>query len=240
MNQSANHTTQQNIWDKEHQNPQVLLQMDSKEGSSGVKLFCDFLQSRELTDLRGLEFGCGKGRNVIHLAHQPYISHMYGFDFSSHAITTATQRAQEAGVENNTSFTVADATLAWPYPHESFDIVIDCFASTDIESTQGRITAIKEAHRILKPGGLFCVYTLSPEDKFHASMIEEHPAGEPNAFYHSTGKFEKTFSESELRSMYADWNIVEWRRIQKQANFFGKEYACNHFWIVLQKPATIS
>jgi ubiquinone/menaquinone biosynthesis C-methylase UbiE len=229
------HTKQQQIWDKEHQQPHILLQMDSKEGSSGVKLFCDFLKNTNRRNLTGLEFGCGKGRNVIHMAQQDYIDHMSGFDFSPHAITTAKERAQEQGLDQKTTFVVADATQTWPYDTESLDFIIDCFASTDIESPQGRSTAITEMHRILKPGGLVCVYALSPEDEFHAMMIKQNPAEEPNALYHETGKFEKTFSESELKSMYVDWNILEWKRIPKQAHFFGKEYACNHFWIVLQK-----
>lgn len=149
--------------------------MDSKEGSSGVKLFCDFLQHANKTNLSGLEFGCGKGRNVIHLAQQEYIDYMSGFDFSPHAITTAKERAQEQGMGQKTTFVVADATQTWPYDSESLDFIIDCFASTDIETPEGRTSAIAEMHRTLKPDGLVCVYALSPEDEFHTMMIEKNP-----------------------------------------------------------------
>jgi hypothetical protein len=37
------HKRQQEIWDAEHKSPEVLLQMDSCEPSSGVKKFWDWL-----------------------------------------------------------------------------------------------------------------------------------------------------------------------------------------------------
>ena len=226
------HEDQQRIWDEEHKHPKVLLQMDSEDGSGGVKKFWDFLSQSGAKNLKGLEMGCGKGRNVIWLASQGV--DMYGFDFSPAAIEEATRRAEKAGA-TSAHFDVMDATREWKYDSDSFDFAIDCFASTDIESPEGRAFAISELHRVLKSGGYLLAYLLSTDDEFHKEMIIESPAEQANAFHHATGKFEKTFDEEELKEIYRDFKVVKWERIDKTAQFNGKDYACKHFWLVLSK-----
>jgi len=66
-------------------------------------------------------------------------------------------------------------------------------------------------------------------------MILKSPAEERNAFYHSTGKFEKTFDEKELRELYKDFNAIKFERVHKTAKFSGRDYPCHHFWVVFQK-----
>jgi hypothetical protein len=77
---------------------------------------------------------------------------------------------------------------------------------------------------------------LSTEDEFHKKMIEESPGEDCNSFIHpTTGKFEKVFEEKEIEEIYTDFKLVEKRRIKKMATFFGKQYACNHYWLIFQK-----
>ena len=230
------HEQQQKIWDDEHKNPYVLKQMDAQDASSGVMLFWDYLIKGKSSNLEGVEMGCGKGRNVIWLARQNEIAEMYGFDFSQSAIEEAVKRSKNTRVDSKTFFQVQDATKVWSYPSNKFDFAIDCFASTDIETPEGRIFAVNEIYRILKKGGYLLVYTLSTDDEFHKEMMKSSPAEERNAFYHpTTGKFEKTFDEEELSQMYKDFKIVNARRIQKTTKFFGKEYRCKLFWRIYQK-----
>lgn len=231
------HKEQQQIWDKEHRNPHVLLQMDALDPSGGVMKFFNFIKEQGLSDLVGIEMGCGKGRNVIFLASQKENQKVYGFDFSPSAIQVANERSEKANVSGGAEFFVGDATVDWPLASNSFDYAIDNFASTDIESPKGRIFAVKEIKRVLKPGGFLMVYALTPDDEFHKEMILKNPAEEPNAFYHSTGKFEKTFSKEELENLYKDFKIVKWERVDKITQFFGKEYPCHHFWMIFQKMA---
>ncbi len=227
------HEDQQRIWDAEHASPSVLLQMDSDEGSSGVKKFWGLLKAEGRTDnVRGVEMGCGKGRNVVWLAAKGV--EMYGFDFSPIAIEEAKRRAFAAQIEG-AHFIVQDATKTWDYETDSFDFAIDCFASTDIESPEGRAYAISEFHRVLKPGGYLLAYLLSTDDEFHKEMMQTAPAEQQNAFHHPTGKFEKTFDEDELRSVYKDFKIEKWERIEKVTQFNGKDYGCKHHWLVLSK-----
>lgn len=230
------HDQQQQIWEEEHKKPYVLPQMDSDQMSSGVAKLTDWLAKKgEERGLRGIELGCGKGRNVIGLAKSGF--EMTGIDFSVSAIKEAKRRAKKAGVANKTHFSVHDATLLWPFNSDSFDLAIDCFATTDIESEKGRKFAVSEMVRVLKPGGYLLAYMLSPDDEYHKEMIEASPAMERNAFLRpETGKFEKTFDRDEILYRYSQLQLVEEQRIEKTATFFGKQYSCNHFWMIFQKP----
>ncbi len=230
------HDEQKERWDQEHAKPFALTQMDSHEPSNALAPFVVFLEKEGRTRLSGVEMGCGKGRNVIWLAKQPIVSQMNGFDFSTVAIEEARRRALEQGVAEKAVFDVMDATLPWSYDAESFDFGIDCTASVDIESPEGRATAIREMRRVLKKEGLLLVYVMSTDDEYHKELIAKSPAEESNAFIHpQTGKFEKVFSEEELDRMYAEFSLVEARRIPKVTEFFGKPYQCLLHWRVYRK-----
>lgn len=225
------HEEQRKAWDAEHAKPNVLLQMDSDRPSGGVVKFWEYL--REFPHERGVEMGCGKGRNVIWLAAQGV--RMSGFDVSPIAIDEARRRAIASGAKERVDLRAADATEEWPYAPDTFDFGIDCFASTDIEDPALRARAASEMRRVLKPGGRVLAYLLSPEDEFHAEMIRTSPANEANAFVHATGKFEKTFSEEEARALYGDFRPVRIERFEKTAEFGGRSYDCRHVWAVFEK-----
>jgi SAM-dependent methyltransferase len=228
----SNHFDQRKAWEKEHSQPSVLLQMDSDKPSSGVVRFYEWLQARGAgNNLKGLEMCCGKGRNVIWLANQGVA--MTGADFSSVAITEAQKRAADVAKAH---FMVHDATLPYPLEPASLDFVVDCFGSTDIESPEGRVAARDNLIKLLKPGGYYLTYLLSTDDAYHKMMIEQHPGPEPGSFIHpENGKFEKAFTEAEVKEFYQDLKLVTFERLPKTATFAGKSYACNHIWAVFQK-----
>ncbi len=229
------HSQQQKIWDEEHTNPYALLQMDSGKPSGGVVKFWDFIKDKG-ENFVGIEMGCGKGRNSIWLAEQNEVKKMTGFDFSPKAVEIALGRAKEKSLNEKVNFFVGDATVAWPYEDNSFDFAIDCFASTDIESREGREFAIGEIYRILKPKGYLLAYVLTPENEFHNEMITTNPAEEKNAFYHKTGKFEKTFDIEERKELYKNFNLISEKIIEKTTQFFDKDYKCYDCCMILKKP----
>lgn len=235
MTKQISHQDQQNIWEKEHSEPFSLLQMDSENASSGVIKFLDWLKDKvDITTMKSIELGCGKGRNVVWLAKQGIES--TGIDFSKSAIGEAQRRAVKSEMEDKTHFFFHDATTPWEFPDSSFDIVIDCFATTDIESETGRKFAASEMVRILKPEGYLLAYLLSPQDEYHKETIKISPAKEKNAFIHpKTGKFEKTFDLVEIQEQYKSLNLIEHERVSKIATFFEKNYHCFHHWCIFQK-----
>lgn len=231
------HEEQQEKWDQEHKRPQVLLQMDVTKPSSGVMRFLDWLKAhgKVPSGLKGLEICCGKGRSVIGMATQGVS--MIGLDFSPNAIEEAKRRAQEAGVADRAQFFVQDVTKPFPIEAGTIDFAYDCFGSTDIESLDGRKAALMNTVVALKPKGYLMVYLLSTDDEFQKEMIESHPGPDAGSFIHPVnGKYEKAFTEDEVKEFYSQLQLLALERIAKKDSFFGKEYNAKHIWAVFQKP----
>ncbi len=230
------HEEQFKKWDKEHKNPHVLPQMDKTKASSGVIKFLEWLKGQGKTPsaLKGLEICCGKGRNVIGLAAEGV--NMIGLDFSPNAIAEAKKRAKAAGVANKTQFFIQDVTKPFSVERGSLDFVYDCFGSTDIESAEGRKAALDNAIKALKPRGYLMVYLLSADDEFQKEMIAKSPGPDEGSFIHpKNGKYEKTFTENEVKDFYGQLKLQVFERIEKKDVFFGKEYDAHHIWAVFQK-----
>lgn len=230
------HEEQRARWEKEHKTPNVLPQMDSAKASSGVIKFLDWLKSegKQPSELKGLEICCGKGRNVTGLATEGVA--MVGLDFSQSAIAEAKKRAAEAGVADKTQFMVQDVTLPFPIEPNSLDFAYDCFGSTDIESAEGRKAALDNLIKVLKPGGYLMVYLLSTDDEFQKEMIAKSPGPDEGSFMHPVnGKYEKAFTEDEVKDFYKQLKLCVFERVAKKDIFFGKEYNANHIWAVFQK-----
>ncbi len=219
MSKENTHLQQIKIWEKEHEHPLAFKQMDEEKPSGGVIAFNDFLKSHSVNSSFGLEICCGKGRNTLCLSAQGH--HMSGFDFSSHAIKVAVERGKSKSV--STLLSVADATKSWKYQDNSFNFVIDCFGSCDIESDGGRLFAVKETLRVLKPGGYFFVSTLSPNDEYHTKSGIYKPTQHKNLFCHlKTGKLERAFDPEEMIEMYKVFKIIRWKKFLKNLNTLEK------------------
>jgi SAM-dependent methyltransferase len=93
-----------------------------------------------------LDIGCGLGDNAIYLAEKGHT--VTGLDISPTALTTAEQRARDAGVEVN--FAVVDSTKLDGYT-DAFDTVIDSglFHSLDDDGRRNYAAAV---HRAARPG----------------------------------------------------------------------------------------
>lgn len=231
------HADQQERWDQEHRKPTILLQIDAKTASSSVQKFYKWLMTSRpnTTTLHGIEMCCGKGRNSIWLALQGI--HMTGADYSKVAIAEANRRAEEAGVKNLADFIFHDVTKPYDIPPESLDFAIDCFGSTDIETAHGRQKAFNNIRRLLKPGGYMMIYLLSTDDEYARELYRKYPGPEYGS-YINDGKYEKAFSEEEIKGIYDNMTLLTLERIPKKATFFEKEYQNNYIWAIFQKPAT--
>ena len=92
------------------------------------------------------DIGCGHGASVVVMAQNYPNAHFHGFDFHKPSITTAKDRAEEAGVTANTTFEVADAKS---YPG-TYDVIcfFDCLH--DMGDPVGNAAYAREH---LNPGG---------------------------------------------------------------------------------------
>jgi SAM-dependent methyltransferase len=94
-----------------------------------------------------LELGCGSGLYALHLARTTGCR-ITGIDINPHAIATATQLADTAGLGELARFQQCDASQTLPFPDAHFDAA---FANDALCHIPGRPALLRELLRILKP-----------------------------------------------------------------------------------------
>ncbi|MEI7741499.1 MAG: class I SAM-dependent methyltransferase [bacterium] len=95
---------------------------------------------------RVLDIGCGNGRMVQTLKTKRYV----GLDLSPELVKRAQARFPEA------SFVVGDA-LKLPFSEASFEYILSIAVLHQIPGMEARNQALKEAFRVLKPGGIMVI-----------------------------------------------------------------------------------
>jgi ubiquinone/menaquinone biosynthesis C-methylase UbiE len=129
-----------------------------------------------------LDVGCGYGRDAIYFASRGY--QVTGVDPSRKAVEMAF--ASVTDPKMNIEF-FQDDVLALSFPSANVDAVW-CANLLHLLDDEEREKAISEMVRVLKPGGILGIYTLSAKDK-------------------SDGE-KKTFTQEELEVLLSDLDIV--------------------------------
>ncbi len=111
-------------------------------------------------DATVLEIGCGTGTTALALA--PSVARIFATDVSAEMIAIAQERSTAEGAEN-LKFSVADASTAGE-DETRYDAVL---AFNLLHLVGDRSEALAQAHRLLKPGGLFisktpCLLEMNP------------------------------------------------------------------------------
>jgi len=106
-----------------------------------------FAMLPDVSRLRGLDIGCGEGNDTRLLAQRG--ARMIGVDISHKFVAHAA--ASEAGEPCGIRYVNASGS-ALPFADESFDFVAACMSLMDMANLD---EAVREAHRVLKPGGFF-------------------------------------------------------------------------------------
>jgi SAM-dependent methyltransferase len=99
-----------------------------------------------------LDFGCGTGYGTRELSTVTKSCH--GVDVSQEAISHCQNAYNDSGIEFTQIQPIEESPL--PFPDASFDVVV---SNQVIEHVSLPDTYIKEARRVLKPGGIFFVVT---------------------------------------------------------------------------------
>ena len=227
---------QQQVWQEEHKHESMLPMLASQKPSQDVVSFIHFLQKRNV-NISGhvVDIGCGKGRNAIYLAQSGLI--VDAMDYIQEALEVTQKFAKEERVLQNITLHLAEIDKRWIFPDNHFDYAIDCFSSIDIETLQGRETYRDEMWRTLQPNGYALVTVVSVNDEAEKEFLKKSPGPEPNSvIWPESGKFQKNYTEAELRSFYQSFSIVQLRKVNNQVFKLGKKYLGEYYWLVLQKP----
>ncbi len=116
---------------------------------------------RELTgEEKVLDLGSGRGAVLLLAARRLGHGAATGLDLwrpkrrSGEAVTRANAEAE--GVSDLVELTTGDMRKL-PFDDESYDVVLSDLAVHHISDAEGRAGAIREAHRVLRPGGLLLI-----------------------------------------------------------------------------------
>jgi SAM-dependent methyltransferase len=226
---------QQEIWLEEHTNGTTLPTMANVEPASGVVLFIDWLEEHQVPATgNAVDIGSGKGRNSVHLAKTGYKT--WALEYIEPALEIAKKLAKKNAVDTKSHFELMDIDKSWKFSDNFFDIAIDSFSSIDIETRKGREICRDEMLRTLKPGGYALVTVCSAEDEWEKELIANYPGSEPNStVWPQNGKFQKDYTETELREFYQDFEIIELQSISKPAFKLGRNGIATNLWVVLRK-----
>jgi SAM-dependent methyltransferase len=105
-----------------------------------------------------LDLGTGTGTLALEAARRWPAAAVTGIDASRGMILAARERAREdlpASDVARISFDIGDAGQL-PYPDEAFDLVVSSFV---LQLVQNRLAVLREAHRVLRPGGVLAFVT---------------------------------------------------------------------------------
>ena len=162
------------------------------------------------------DVGCGHGASAVVLAQAYPNAHIHGFDFHEPSITTARERADEAGVSSQTTFDVADAKGY----SGSFDLI--CFF--DCLHDMGDPVGIAEyARGHLADGGTILLVEPFALDDRHSNMSDNPMAPllytasscicTPNSLSQEIGLgLGAQAGEAKLRDVFAQAGFTHFRR----------------------------
>ncbi|HSU27265.1 MAG TPA: methyltransferase domain-containing protein [Chitinophagaceae bacterium] len=181
-------------WDeKVHSFPQSLLRMNE------VMIEAAHIKSGE----RVLDAGCGVGGSSIFLAEK-LNCRVTGITLSERQVGQARLNAKKKNLENILDFTIMDYS-ATDFPDASFDIVWGC---ESICYADNKKQFVKEAYRLLKPGGRLVVadgFISEPGNNQHP-LIRQWLDGWQVNYLETAGAFgeymrEAGFSDSAYRDI---------------------------------------
>lgn len=121
---------------------------------------------------RVLDAGCANGYTTIQLARLKPIR-ITGIDYAPSMVEHANLNLNRAGpLKGSTLFKVGNF-LNLDFPANSFDKVITKRCLINLGSQAHQRTALLEAYRVLKPGGLFLISEVSVQSASHLNQLRK-------------------------------------------------------------------
>jgi ubiquinone/menaquinone biosynthesis C-methylase UbiE len=113
-----------------------------------------------------VDLGCGVGMSTLTLQELYPKASLTGIDLSPYFLAVAQYRAQKAGKTVNWLHNPGEATVL---PDLGCDLVSACLVFHELPSSAAK-AIIKEAHRILRPGGYLAIMDMNPQSATFLKM----------------------------------------------------------------------
>ncbi|TFG12820.1 class I SAM-dependent methyltransferase [Candidatus Thorarchaeota archaeon] len=168
-----------------------------------------YMREIEPERLKAVDFGCGGGTSTCYLARLGF--QVLGIDALPEAIEVARKRAEVVGVENRTTFEVANIA-EYEVPPESYDIV------SAIQILQylfdDAISKLRELLKAVKPGGFFV----------YAGNIPPHFETDPPIRFVTQDELEEELDGWTLHLIGSDVNLLKPNDLR------------GFVWVIAEKP----
>lgn len=138
-----------------------------------------------------LDIGTGSGSLIIKLAKTFPKSYLTGIDYWGgnweYSKAQCQQNAEIEGVFNRIDFLKASAAEL-SFTDDEFDIIVSCLTFHEVKDSENKIEVIKEALRVLKPGGKFIFLDLFMDKKIFGdekellNVLKKHDVSELNGY----------------------------------------------------------
>lgn len=152
-------------------------QLFSAEGGGIQNKVLDLLMSHIEWDGNGkaLDIGCGSGALTIKIAKKYSRASVTGIDYWGkgwdYSAKQCRANAQAEGVPSRTEFEHASASKL-PFPDGTFDLIVSNLTFHEVKDSKNRLEVIKEALRVLKPGGRFVFQDLFLIERYYGAPEE--------------------------------------------------------------------
>ncbi len=220
-------------WEREYKKPKMITNSD--EPAVAFKDFVKWLKRKEGVDLSALsvlDLGAGTGKNAIYLAERG--AKVFGIELSKEAVKISKERAKTAEV--SVDFREGSFGEAFDFTDDSFDLVLDVTSSNSLDEKE-REVYLKEAARVLKPGGYMFVRALCKDaDKNALNLLKLSPGKEHDTYFmKDIGLYERVFSRIDFEKLYSkDFEILKMEKDSSYTTVGDRKYKRN-FWLAYLK-----